>query len=83
MGFGDKRIAIIGGGLGRMAFANAALYAGLTNIQLYGAIVLVLLLSLCETRALTNPFLAAVFNSSQGSNAAAFRKAEQEFYIHP
>ncbi|TVY15777.1 Salicylate hydroxylase [Lachnellula arida] len=35
MGFGDKRIAIIGGGLGGMAFANAALYAGLTNIQLY------------------------------------------------
>lgn len=35
MGFADKRIAIIGGGLGGMAFANAAIYAGLTNIQLY------------------------------------------------
>ncbi|KAH8650928.1 putative monooxygenase [Tricladium varicosporioides] len=35
MGFADKRIAIIGGGLGGMAFANAATYAGLTNIQLY------------------------------------------------
>ncbi|RDW56797.1 FAD protein [Coleophoma crateriformis] len=35
MGFGSKRIAVIGGGLGGMAFANAALYAGLENIQLY------------------------------------------------
>jgi salicylate hydroxylase len=35
MGFGNKRIAAIGGGLGGMAFANAALYAGLENIQLY------------------------------------------------
>ena len=35
MGFADKRIAIIGGGLGGMAFANAALYAGLENVQLY------------------------------------------------
>ena len=35
MGFGNKRIAVIGGGLGGMAFANAALYAGLENIQLY------------------------------------------------
>ncbi|OOQ82147.1 hypothetical protein PEBR_41808 [Penicillium brasilianum] len=35
MGFEDKRIAIIGGGLGGMSFLNAALYAGLKNIQLY------------------------------------------------
>jgi salicylate hydroxylase len=35
MGFGNKRIAVIGGGLGGMAFANAALYAGLESIQLY------------------------------------------------
>lgn len=35
MGFGNKRIAVIGGGLGGMAFVNAALYAGLENIQLY------------------------------------------------
>lgn len=35
MGFGDKRVAIIGGGLGGMSFLNAALYAGLKNVQLY------------------------------------------------
>lgn len=35
MGFGNKRIAVVGGGLGGMAFANAALYSGLENIQLY------------------------------------------------
>ncbi|KAJ5232460.1 hypothetical protein N7468_005416 [Penicillium chermesinum] len=35
MGFEDKRIAIIGGGLGGMAFLNAASYAGLKNVQLY------------------------------------------------
>ena len=35
MGFKDKRIAIIGGGLGGMSFLNAALYTGLENIQLY------------------------------------------------
>lgn len=35
MGFEDKRVAIIGGGLGGMSFLNAALYAGLKNIQLY------------------------------------------------
>ncbi|CAK7238135.1 hypothetical protein SEUCBS140593_010361 [Sporothrix eucalyptigena] len=37
MGFSDKRIAIVGGGLGGMAFANAALYAGLSNVHLYEA----------------------------------------------
>jgi salicylate hydroxylase len=35
MGFGNKRIGVIGRGLGGMAFANAALYAGLENIKLY------------------------------------------------
>ncbi|KAJ5812206.1 hypothetical protein N7474_008507 [Penicillium riverlandense] len=35
MGFEDKRIAIVGGGLGGMSFLNAALYAGLKNVQLY------------------------------------------------
>lgn len=35
MGFDTQRIAIIGGGLGGMSFLNAALYAGLTNLQLY------------------------------------------------
>ena len=35
MGFDDKRIAIVGGGLGGMAFLNAALYAGLKNVQIY------------------------------------------------
>ncbi|KAF2661506.1 salicylate hydroxylase [Lophiostoma macrostomum CBS 122681] len=37
MAFTNKRIAIIGGGLGGMAFMNSALYAGLENIQLYEA----------------------------------------------
>ncbi|CAG7985332.1 unnamed protein product [Penicillium olsonii] len=35
MGFEDKRVAIVGGGLGGMAFLNAALYTGLKNVQLY------------------------------------------------
>lgn len=35
MGFKNQRIAIVGGGLGGMSFANAALYAGLENITLY------------------------------------------------
>lgn len=35
MGFDKQRIAVIGGGLGGMSFMNAALYAGLTNLQLY------------------------------------------------
>lgn len=35
MGFENKRIAIIGGGLAGMSFLNAALYAGLNNVQLY------------------------------------------------
>lgn len=35
MGFENQRIAIIGGGLGGMSFINAALYAGLENVQLY------------------------------------------------
>lgn len=37
MAFADKRIAVIGGGLGGMAFINSALYAGLENIHLYEA----------------------------------------------
>ncbi|KAJ6094884.1 hypothetical protein N7467_002397 [Penicillium canescens] len=35
MGFENKRVAIVGGGLGGMAFLNAALYTGLKNVQLY------------------------------------------------
>ncbi|KIW16780.1 hypothetical protein PV08_03970 [Exophiala spinifera] len=35
MGFEDARIAIVGGGLGGMSFANAALHVGLTNVELY------------------------------------------------
>jgi salicylate hydroxylase len=35
MGFQDKRVVVVGGGLGGMAFMNAALYAGLKNIQCY------------------------------------------------
>ncbi|KAJ5403332.1 hypothetical protein N7509_003203 [Penicillium cosmopolitanum] len=35
MGFADKRVAIVGGGLGGTAFLNAALYSGLKNVQLY------------------------------------------------
>ncbi|KKY18201.1 putative mannitol 1-phosphate dehydrogenase [Phaeomoniella chlamydospora] len=35
MGFENQRIAIIGGGLGGMAFANAAVHVGLNNIKLY------------------------------------------------
>jgi hypothetical protein len=34
MGFENKRVAIVGG-LGGMSFLNAALYAGLKNVQLY------------------------------------------------
>ncbi|EPE09330.1 aromatic ring monooxygenase [Ophiostoma piceae UAMH 11346] len=37
MGFEDKRIAIVGGGLGGMAFANSALYAQLKNVHIYEA----------------------------------------------
>lgn len=35
MGFENKRVVVVGGGLGGMAFMNAALYAGLKNVQLY------------------------------------------------
>lgn len=35
MGFEEQRIAIIGGGLGGMSFANAALHVGLKNVKLY------------------------------------------------
>lgn len=35
MGFENQRIAVIGGGLGGMSFINAALYAGLKDVQLY------------------------------------------------
>lgn len=35
MGFENKRVVIVGGGLGGMAFLNAALYAGLKNVKLY------------------------------------------------
>ncbi|KAI1625184.1 hypothetical protein EDD37DRAFT_665262 [Exophiala viscosa] len=35
MGFDQAKIAIVGGGLGGMSFANAALHVGLTNIDLY------------------------------------------------
>ncbi|KAJ5653332.1 hypothetical protein N7490_000335 [Penicillium lividum] len=35
MGFENIRVAIVGGGLGGMSFLNAALYAGLKNVQLY------------------------------------------------
>lgn len=37
MAFLEKRIAVIGGGLGGMAFMISALYAGLENIHLYEA----------------------------------------------
>jgi salicylate hydroxylase len=37
MGFEQQRIAVIGGGLGGMAFMNSALHSGLTNIHLYEA----------------------------------------------
>lgn len=37
MGFADKRIAIVGGGLGGMALANSGLYAQLSNVHLYEA----------------------------------------------
>ncbi|KGO68501.1 Monooxygenase, FAD-binding [Penicillium italicum] len=35
MGFENKRVAIVGGGLGGMSFLNAAIYVGLNNVQLY------------------------------------------------
>ncbi|RJE16486.1 hypothetical protein PHISCL_11177, partial [Aspergillus sclerotialis] len=35
MSFEHQRIAVIGGGLGGMSFINAALYAGLKDVQLY------------------------------------------------
>ncbi|KAJ5125850.1 hypothetical protein N7526_008027 [Penicillium atrosanguineum] len=35
MGFESKRVAVVGGGLGGMAFMNAALFAGLKNVQCY------------------------------------------------
>ncbi|KAJ5485009.1 hypothetical protein N7539_004997, partial [Penicillium diatomitis] len=35
MGFSEKHIAVIGGGLGGMSFMNAALYTGLEHVQLY------------------------------------------------
>lgn len=35
MGFDNARIAIVGGGLGGMSFANAALHVGLPNVELY------------------------------------------------
>ncbi|KAI1080817.1 salicylate hydroxylase [Whalleya microplaca] len=37
MGFANRRIAVVGGGLGGMAFMNSALHSGLTNIHLYEA----------------------------------------------
>ncbi|KAK5120748.1 hypothetical protein LTR85_006106 [Meristemomyces frigidus] len=37
MGFAHKKVAVIGGGLGGMAFMNSALHAGLTDIHLYEA----------------------------------------------
>ena len=35
MGFDQAKIAIVGGGLGGMSFANAALHVGLANVDLY------------------------------------------------
>ncbi|KAI1372071.1 FAD/NAD(P)-binding domain-containing protein [Hypoxylon crocopeplum] len=37
MGFAQKRIAVVGGGLGGMAFMNSALHSQLSNIHLYEA----------------------------------------------
>lgn len=37
MPISDKRIAIVGGGLGGMAFMNSALHAGLPNVHIYEA----------------------------------------------
>ncbi|KAL1633873.1 hypothetical protein SLS58_010929 [Diplodia intermedia] len=37
MAFSGKRIAVIGGGLGGMAFMNSALHAGLQDVHLYEA----------------------------------------------
>lgn len=35
MALANKKIAVVGGGLGGMSFMNAALYAGLKNVELY------------------------------------------------
>ena len=37
--FADKKIAVVGGGLGGMAFMNSAIHAGLNNVHLYEAAV--------------------------------------------
>ena len=37
MAFTDRKIAVIGGGLGGLAFMNSAIHAGLKNVHLYGA----------------------------------------------
>ncbi|VUC21022.1 unnamed protein product [Clonostachys rosea] len=37
MGFDNKRIAVVGGGLGGMAFMNSAIHAQLPNIHIYEA----------------------------------------------
>lgn len=37
MGLADRRIAVVGGGLGGMAFMNSAMHAGLLNIHIYEA----------------------------------------------
>jgi 2-polyprenyl-6-methoxyphenol hydroxylase-like FAD-dependent oxidoreductase len=37
MALRGQRIAVIGGGLGGMAFMNSAFYAGLENVNLYEA----------------------------------------------
>ncbi|KAL1868353.1 hypothetical protein Plec18167_008278 [Paecilomyces lecythidis] len=37
MGFSEKKIAVIGGGLGGMAFMNSAIHTGLRNVHLYEA----------------------------------------------
>lgn len=37
MGFSDKRIAVVGGGLGGLAFMNSALHSQLSNVHLYEA----------------------------------------------
>ncbi|RFU24279.1 hypothetical protein B7463_g12055, partial [Scytalidium lignicola] len=37
MGFADRRIAVIGGGLGGVAFMNSAIHAQLKNVHLYEA----------------------------------------------
>lgn len=37
MGFSEKRIAVVGGGLGGMSLLRSAMYSGLSNVQLYEA----------------------------------------------